>query len=215
MFVSFLDQLPLAKTIRCPYTGIIPLERAFKTEFSYIISVRFPIDRQQWDTSIQLLQNQRLPFEYTFEISSDNDYQQAKELIEECGIEKYQLKPVYTGDNIHFFEENVFLSKKDILSSPISIKDIFANQSMNIYDFGKINIMPNGDVYANVNHPVLGTIYTSSILEMVHKEIDEGRSWLNVRTQAPCDNCLYQWLCPSPSDYEIAIGRPNLCHVKK
>ena len=86
---------------------------------------------------------------------------------------------------------------------------------MNIYDFGKINIMPNGDVYANVNHPVLGNIYSHSIHEIILKEVEEGQSWLRVRNQAPCNDCVYQWLCPPPSDYEILIGRPNLCHVKQ
>lgn len=28
-----------------------------------------------------------------------------------------------------------------------------------------------------------------------------------------CD-CIYQWLCPSPSNYELVIGQPNLCHIK-
>jgi pseudo-rSAM protein len=86
---------------------------------------------------------------------------------------------------------------------------------MNIYDFGKINIMPNGDAHANLNHPVLGNIYTDSIYEIVQKEIDEGKSWFNIRNQAPCTDCVYQWLCPPPSNYEIAIGRPNLCHISK
>ena len=86
---------------------------------------------------------------------------------------------------------------------------------MNIYDFGKINIMPNGDVYANLNHPILGNIYTDSLYEIVHKEVEEGKSWLRIRNEAPCNDCVYQWLCPPPSNYEIAIGRSNLCHVKQ
>ena len=52
------------------------------------------------------------------------------------------------------------------------------------------------------------------IYEIISKELEEGRSWLRIRNQAPCNTCLYQWFCPSPSNYEIAIGRPNLCHVK-
>jgi pseudo-rSAM protein len=75
--------------------------------------------------------------------------------------------------------------------------------------------MPNGDVYANVNHPALGNIDTHSIHEIVQKEVDEGKSWFRIRAQAPCTDCIYQWLCPPLSDYEIVIGRSNLCHVKK
>jgi pseudo-rSAM protein len=142
-----------------------------------------------------------------------NDCQKSEQLIEQFRIERYQINPVFTGDNIHFFEENVFLSKEDILSTHISIKNIFANQSLNIFDFGKINIMPNGDVFSNLNHPSLGNIYKSSLYDLVRKELVEGKSWLRTRNLAPCDKCVYQWLCPSPSDYEIAIGRPNLCKV--
>ena len=97
----------------------------------------------------------------------------------------------------------------------MTIKDFFTRQAMNIYDVGKINIMPNGDVYANVNHPVLGNIYTDSIYDIVHKEVEEGLSWFRIRNHAPCNDCVYQWLCPPPSNHEIAIGRPNLCHVKQ
>jgi pseudo-rSAM protein len=196
----------------CPYTNIISLQSTIENDFSYVILVPFPIDIQQLNKSVQLLLNQS--FEYVFEVTSLEDCQQAEQIIEQYQIEKYQLKPVYTGDNIVFFEENVFLTKENILSASLSIKDFFANQSMNIYDFGKINIMPNGDAYANVNHPTLGNIYTHSIHEIVYKEIDEGESWSNIRNQIPCNNCVYQWLCPPPSDYEIVIDRPNLCHVK-
>ena len=143
-----------------------------------------------------------------------DNYSQINKFIEEFGIEKHQLKPVYTGDNIDFFKENVFLTKDDILSTPLSISDFFINQSMNIFDFGKIAIMSNGDIYANVNYPILGNIHTHSIYEIISKELEEGRSWLRIRNQAPCNTCLYQWFCPSPSNYEIAIGRHNLCHVK-
>ena len=74
--------------------------------------------------------------------------------------------------------------------------------------------MPNGDVYANLNHPLLGNIYVDSILEIVHREIDKGLSWFRIRNQGPCNGCVYQWLCPSPSNYEMEIGKSNLCHVK-
>jgi pseudo-rSAM protein len=97
----------------------------------------------------------------------------------------------------------------------MTIKDVFSRQAMNIYDFGKLNIMPNGDIYANLNRPALGNIYTDNIYEIVQKEVEAGESWLRTRSQAPCADCVYQWLCPPPSDYEIAVGCPNLCLVKQ
>ena len=209
-----LDQFPSLKKITCNYSNVISLQPEFVNNFSHSILINYPIDISKWNYSRRLLLNQSIPFECIFEVTSMDNYSQINKFIEEFGIEKHQLKPVYTGDNIDFFKENVFLTKDDILSTPLSISDFFINQSMNIFDFGKIAIMSNGDIYANVNYPILGNIHTHSIYEIISKELEEGRSWLRIRNQAPCNTCLYQWFCPSPSNYEIAIGRPNLCHVK-
>ena len=209
-----LDQFPSLKKITCNYSNVISLQPEFVNNFSYSILINYPIDISKWNYSRRLLLNQSIPFECIFEVTSMDNYSQINKFIEEFGIEKHQLKQVYTGDNIDFFKENVFLTKDDILSTPLSISDFFINQSMNIFDFGKIAIMSNGDIYANVNYPILGNIHTHSIYEIISKELEEGRSWLRIRNQAPCNTCLYQWFCPSPSNYEIAIGRPNLCHVK-
>jgi pseudo-rSAM protein len=211
--LSFLNQCSSLKNIVCPYSSVIPLQPGFVNNFSYIIRVDFSIHFLSWKNSIEILQNQTLPVEYVFNVSSLSDCQKSEQLIEQFRIKRYHFKPVFTGDNMHFFKENVFLTKEDILSTHISIKNIFANQSINIFDFGKINIMPNGDVFSNVNHPSIGNICTSSIFDLVRKEIFEGKSWLRIRNQAPCNKCVYQWLCPSPSDHEIVIGRPNLCKV--
>lgn len=213
--LCFFNKRLSPKIIFCSYDNFIPIDPVFDNNFSYRISVKFPINMQHWNDSRRLLLDQALPFEYVFDVSSNEDLLQMELLIEQYQIEKYQSHPVYTGDNISFFEQNVFLSREDILSMPITINDLFIRQVMNIYDYGKINILPNGDVYANLNHPVLGNVYTDNIYEVVQKEVSEGKSWFNVRNQSPCTDCVYQWLCPSPSNYEIFIGRPNLCHVKK
>lgn len=211
---SFLNQRPASKTVVCSYIHVTALDPDFNNDFSYKISVCFPIDKILWDKSIRLLQNQDLPFEYVFDVTSLDNCQEAEQLVVEYQIEKYHLNPVYIGDNVEFFKENVFLTQEDILSTPVSIKDIFSKQSMNMHDFGKFNIMSNGDVYANVKHSILGNIYTHSMYELIRKEIKDGKSWLRTRNQSPCSDCIYQYLCPSPSDYEIAIGTPNLCHVQ-
>lgn len=213
LILSYLENYQSPKYILSSYKNFSALQPDFHNNFSYRISVGFPIDMQQWNNSMQILLNQTLPFEFIFDVLSDDDCKQAEQIVEQFQIKEYRLKPIYTEDNIRFFEENIFLNKEDILSASITIKDLFSRQSMNIYDFGKINILSNGDVYANINHSVLGNIYTDSIYEIIHKEVDNGKSWFRIRNEMPCNKCIYQWLCPSPSDYEIAIGRPNLCHI--
>ena len=212
--LSYLDQYKSSKNISCCYKNVIALQHNFKNDFSFTISVSFPIDIQKWENVNQILLNKNLPVEYVFDVSSNDECFLAEQIVEKYQINEYRLNPIYTGNNILFFEENVFLTKEDILSIHMTIKDIFSRQTINIYDFGKINIMPNGDAYANLNHTVLGNIYTDNIYDIVHKEIENGKSWFRIRNQSPCNDCIYQWLCPPPSNYEIAIGRSNLCHVE-
>lgn len=156
-----------------------------------------------------------LEIEYIFNISSDEEYSYVEDLTKQFKIKKYKLNPIYTGQNMDFFKKNVFLSKDDILSTHLSIKELFSRQAINIYDFGKINIMPNGDVYANLHHPMIGNIHINNIYEIIQKEVNDGISWFRIRNQYPCSSCVYQWICPSPSDYEIILNRPNLCHIKE
>jgi pseudo-rSAM protein len=123
--LSFFDQHPSPKNMLCSYRNVIALQPAFDNNFSYRILVHFPIDMQQWNHSRKLLFNQTLPVEYVFDVFTDEECLQADQLVEQYQIEKYRLNPVYTGDNIRFFEENVFLTKEDILSTSMTIKDFF------------------------------------------------------------------------------------------
>lgn len=111
--------------------------------FLYKIHIHFPIDIKQLIITTQSLKDQNNLFELIFDIASLDDYLKAWEIIEEYQIDKYQFNPIYTGYNIDFFKENVFLKKSDILSTSMSIKDFFIKQMINNNDFGKINIMPN------------------------------------------------------------------------
>ena len=216
VLLSFLIQRnSLIKIKLSDLSAHIPTLQSEYENISYFIMIKSPINIQELATFQSLLSKQKRSIEYVFEVTSDEDCLQIEELAKQFKIKEYSLKPIYTGANLQFFEHNVFLTKEDILNSSNSIKDIFAHQMMNTNDFGKINIMPNGDIFANLNYPKLGNIDNCDITTIVYKEIHEGQSWLRIREQAPCCNCLYQWLCPSPSDYEIEIGRYNLCHVQK
>ncbi|WP_455649564.1 TIGR04150 pseudo-rSAM protein, partial [Enterocloster citroniae] len=211
--VSFFENFPSSKYIYLSYKEATRLKPELR-HFSYKVSIDFPLEMNIWETSITFFNTHRLDVEYIFMVSCVEEFEQSERVIEKYGVGNFVIKPIYTGSNIDFFKNNIFLTKEDILSSIYSIKDFFIKQSMNISDFGKLNIMSNGDVYANLNHPVLGNIYKNSIIEIVQKEITEGKSWFRIRNEQPCTDCLYQWLCPSPSDYELIIKQPNLCHVK-
>lgn len=182
----------------------------------YKIVIDFPLDEKSFSSVIKSHSKHILETEYIFNIKSSHEYFEVLNIIQKYDIEnKYIIHPIYTGDNISFFEDYVYLDKEDILKNKLSIKDIFIHQSINIFDFGKISILPNGDVYSNINNPILGNIYKQNIDDIIRKEISDGFSWFRIRSQKPCTNCAYQWLCPSPSDYEISIGKLNLCHINQ
>lgn len=181
-------------------------------EYSFLISVKFPINKYHWNSLIPLLLS-KWEIKFEFEIEKEEDLSEVDQLVNNYSIENYQLKPIYNYKNIDFFIKNVYLTKSDIFSSPLSMKEIFANQTLNTYNFGRLYIMSNGNVFTKGNKEPIGNVNKDTIKRIILNEISIGNSWLNTRKSQPCSDCLYQWLCPSPSDYEIAIGKPNLCHV--
>lgn len=163
---------------------------------------------------VSSLKDLSFPSSLTVFIFSEEDFLRYSRLFDTFSLaQDIRFIPVYNGENMPFFESNVFMEKADMDNIDLSKNDIFIRQAINIADFGKLTIMPDGKVYANVNKPSLGTI-DDSPYSIVYKEFTDGESWFRLRVQNPCENCVYQWLCPSPSNYEIVIDRPNLCLVR-
>ena len=123
--VDFLNQYNSSKKIICNYINFAIPASVCKNIFLYKIHIHFPIDIKQLIITTQSLKDQNNLFELIFDIASLDDYLKAWEIIEEYQIDKYQFNPIYTGYNIDFFKENVFLKKSDILSTSMSIKDFF------------------------------------------------------------------------------------------
>ena len=149
-------------------------------------------------------------------ITSVSEYENAEILSQQLANLNIDLdiKPFYDGKNIAFFEENVFIGEEDLDMLKLNRQDIFALQELNTNDFGKITIMSNGKVYANINNKSIGNI-KDSIREMLCKELESGISWRCTRYKTdPCNQCRFKLICPSPSNYEFVIGKPNLCHIK-
>jgi pseudo-rSAM protein len=137
----------------------------------------------------------------------------ARALIEEHHIEIYKITPFYSGKNLAFFESDIYLTAQDILSETPIQRMIFARQKLISHFFGALLIYPNGDVKANPNQAVIGNLAQENLLKIAKKELAVNTAWRQIRNKKPCNQCLYQYLCPSPSNYEWVIGQQNLCHV--
>lgn len=127
--------------------------------------------------------------------------------------DEFDIVPFFTGDNKDFFEKYIYMDKMDIESLLLTKVEIFRNQLINSLFFGKLTVMPDGKVYSHIESVPLGAI-DDSIYSLLKNVSVNKIGWFSIRNKQPCCTCVYQWLCPPISNYEIAIGRLNLCKVK-
>lgn len=211
-----LSQFSFMKRIYSTYLDIpenLDLYPHLKTpKFILKILVDFPVDYKIINRTIEYLDSENFYAEFLFAIKSLDEYEESLSIIKMHNIKSYEIKPVYTGRNIDFFINHVYLSEKDILKCKINRKGIYLNQVLNKVYFGKLRILPNGQVFSDFNNQSIGDI-DISLIKMLYHEMGRRISWLNTRDQEPCNKCVYQWLCPPPSGYEQVIGKNNLCNV--
>ena len=146
-----------------------------------------------------------------FLIEDEAQYAHVEQFTERWGIGQSELVPIYTGDNLPFFEEYIYLSEDDIFSEPIEMRRIFCNQKLNSNDFGALTVLPTGECRVSLNTPTLGDLMQTSLLEILYKELTTNTAWRKTRNSGKCQKCFFQYLCPPPSSYEQVIGREDLC----
>ena len=151
------------------------------------------------------------PISWEFIVTQESDL----DFVGQMDLEKKAMRPFYNGKNRAFFEDAVFMELEDITEVPISKKQIFRRQALNENFFGKMYVHANGDVYTNLNQETLGNFKTHTLGEMIYKELDDSQAWLKTRNGKVCGNCVYRYLCPSISNYELVLGQENLCHIKR
>jgi len=175
------------------------------------IMITFPVEESIFDSFFKKISQSFI--NYLFMVASIEEFNVTLRLIDKYNIDKYEIKPIYTGSNISFFMKYVFMSKNDIINTKLSRQQIFQKEVINSFDFGKITIKSDSTVFANVNMPQLGTINTP-LNELLFNEINKGYSWKRTRIKfEPCSTCVYQLLCPSPSNYEIILNKYNFCNI--
>lgn len=162
--------------------------------------------------SMKEIQQMLLPIGYDLIVRNNYEYQSWNELVDKLQLKDYSIISIY-DDNSEFFDCNVFLSETDIKQIRISRREVFAHQAINIEAFGNLTIMPDGQIYSDVTAPSLGSI-DDSIYEIIIRELQENYAWRKIRDSETCKNCIYQWLCPSPSSYERVAGKETVCTFK-
>ncbi|MCL2510917.1 MAG: TIGR04150 pseudo-rSAM protein [Bacteroidales bacterium] len=183
--------------------------RASEHPVTWNIIVDFPVDEQTLSNCITAIGKEKA--QYHFIVQNENEVNLVEKMAESFDIQNFEMRPYYNGENIDFFKTGIFLNEEDILGNTVSQRRIFCNQALNSNFFGSLTVSPNGDVTANPNAPVLGNIVTTSILELITKELEQNTAWRKTRNENPCNICLFQYLCPPISNYEMTFKRENLC----
>jgi pseudo-rSAM protein len=175
------------------------------------IIVDFPVDEQILLRCVATNTKETAQYHYHFIVQSEDEVNLVEKMANNFDIQNFEMHPYYNGANIDFFKVGVFLNEEDILGNTVSQRRIFCNQALNSNFFGGLTVLSNGDVAANLNTPILGNIATTSLLELITKELKQNTAWRKTKNEQPCNECLFQYLCPPISNYEMIFKRQNLC----
>lgn len=185
----------------------------FNTTYIVHAIIPYPIDTDSFQC---ICKNVRSQDKFHFIVEDAKQYIQVQEIANLFSVEEgiIEIHPFYNGNNMNFFDEYIYLDKDDILSKKMSMREILRNKKLNVHTFGSLHIFPNGDVKSSVLAKTIGNIEEDNLISLIFKELKENTTWRLVRDMLPCSNCVLQWFCPPPSNYEYILKKPNLCHVK-
>jgi len=179
------------------------------------LHVTFPlqvIDKEIIESILRTMDRDNVTF--NFSIGGEEEMKECEEIIDRFQLAHVIYRPYYDGSNLQFFKDNVFITQETIMEARPTQKELLIRRTVNENYFGKLTILSNGDVYADINAPSIGNTGRESLHQIVYRELYNGKSWRRVRSRLlPCKKCLYRDFCPPPYNYETLLGRNNLCHV--
>jgi len=209
--INFLHKEKIFSIFGIHYRNIDMKKIKLLNDFAIELFVTFPIEEKFVKKIISLSKQNNTTI--IFIISSEEDYRKAEIIISQYILKNYSIRPFFNGENHTFFKNNVYLTKEDILRTTISQRKIFSRQKLNTNFFGRIHLFPNGDIKAHPFKEVIDNCQQELLVKIIEKELITNTAWRIVRDKEPCNNCIYQYLCPSPSEYEWVMNKNNLCTV--
>lgn len=181
--------------------------KSSKNKFIFIVD--FPCDQNFLMRSISTLEKKQLNFKFSFIVSSKQDLEEFQHLDLN---EKYikNIIPFYTKRNIDFFKEYVFIDSDDILEETVSKNELFSKMHYNQLFFGKLYFMPDNKIYPNPNFAPIGN-FMNDWTYIFKEGLLNNPCWFKIRDGEKCSECHYQFLCPPISNYNLVIGKEDLC----
>ncbi|MDR0364910.1 MAG: TIGR04150 pseudo-rSAM protein [Bacteroidales bacterium] len=208
--IDFLKEYDFSYHLWINVSQIQNIENLLQLPFHKEINITFPFNES---VLFELLRStkSRNDFSYNFIIENMSHYESVNDIVNDFNISDYKILPLYNGENMRFFEENVFLGEEDILSGIIEMREIFCNQKLNSNFFGALIFLPDGTVNANMNQATIGKFPDESMLQLIYTELVRNTAWRKIRSGDKCSKCIYRFLCPPVSNYEMVTGKEDLC----
>lgn len=189
------------------------LNLIFNNSSNTLVKILIDIDEAS-EEEIILLANTVRSFRkkiiWVLSVASAHSLYLSERLIQQLKIKEYEIYPIYKGDNLNFFNKYYFLNESDLFNLEVSKREIHANQVINKNFFGKVIIKSDGNIYDNENLSALGTIQ-DNLETLIYELINKKKSWLLIRDNPTCNQCIYKYLCPPPSNVELLLNRETIC----
>ena len=216
--IALLDSVKSSKTIYLHYLNAAPhlkeLQLFGKGDYSFKMPVTIPFQENKFEEIYKYSTKFKFDIVPLFPIQCDEEFNYVEDIRSRYPFGAYEYVPFYSGKNLSFFEDNFFTTRQDIETYKPSLRSIYANYVINSFHFGKITVMADEAIHANVNGLKLGKLGKNSLYKCINNEIEKGKNWLKTRRNIlPCKSCTYQMLCPPISNYNEVIGKNNLCKI--
>lgn len=218
--VKFLNTVQSSKTFYIHYLNLgLNIDRISELDIrnsTLNILVTPPLDLKLFKAIIEASSLFAGEKRFDFIVQSNEEFSSFAKHIEDLQIKSYRYTPFVNRTNIEFFEDNVYIDRNDIEENMPTLRDIYMNGTINSNFFGNLTITPDGSVFSNIRDSALGNVETNSLYEIMTKELNQGKNWLKIRRNLmPCKQCVFEMLCPPISNYNMAIGKYDLCHIRK
>ncbi len=185
----------------------------------YILWVDFKTERELLFDFFSMNEDTISRIVFKIIIRDVNDISHFEQIFIPQGI-TYEVIPFIENSTSNALFEVIKSNKTDVENQSLTHREIASRLYINHLCFGKLFILPNGDVHANLNMPHIGNIKSNKLIEILRNaHTAEDSSWYLTRAKVePCKNCIYRYLCQPISGYELYFGIMNLCNydpVKK
>jgi pseudo-rSAM protein len=122
------------------------------------------------------------------------------------------IYPLYTGNNLSFCSELLEYDINDCPELNINENILFSNKYINRNLFGELVIDFNGNVYSDISKNKISNINIENIKEAIFNELSIYKNWNVTREKMqPCNNCIFNILCPAISKFELCTFKYNFC----